>query len=149
MPTNKLPVEKLKSGAPRRRGGRPAGSLNKRTILRKALQDGYPDGEEGFWRAVVELVKAGDTQAMTMIADRIMPKLKPQGEIVKLTVPDDATAADMARAVMQATAAGKLSTDAARELLAAIADMVKIVEATELEERIKRLEEAAATKEQQ
>lgn len=143
MPTNKLPVEKLKSGAPRSRGGRPAGSLNKRTILRKALQDGYPDGEAGFWRAVVELAKTGDAQALTMIADRLMPKLKPQGEIVSLKLPDSATAADMARAVMQATGAGKLSTDAARELLAAIADVVKIIEATELEERITRLEESA------
>lgn len=80
---------------------------------------------------------------MTMIADRVMPKLKPQGEIVALAMPDDATAADMARAVMQATAAGKISTDAARELLAAVADVVKIIEATELEERIKRLEDAA------
>ena len=39
--------------------GRPLGSLNKRTVLRQALQQAFDDGEAGFWRAVVTQAKAG------------------------------------------------------------------------------------------
>jgi hypothetical protein len=140
--TSKLAVGKLKSGAPRRKGGRPPGSLNKRTVLREALQASYPEGEAGFWKAVVKLAEGGDIQAMTMIADRLMPKLKPQGEFVTLDGPMDGSPADVGRAILRAISSGQISADAGRELLAAVADLCKIVETTELMERVQRLEEA-------
>lgn len=121
--------------------GRPPGSLNKRTIIRNALAQAYEGGEAGFWQAVVEMAKGGDMQAMAMIADRLYPKLKPTSEAVKLSEPLDGTLADNARALLRLVAAGELSPDTGKELLAAIADLAKIIEVADLEQRIAKLEE--------
>ena len=126
--------------------GRPPGSRNKRTIIREAMQKAYPEGEAGFWAAVVEQAKAGDLQAATMLADRLYPKLKPQGELLTLSEPLDGSPAEQARTIVRLAGAGELSTDQARDLLAALADVCKIVEATELEQRLSQLEQLQGMK---
>ena len=52
--------------------GRPKGARNKRSILRDALENVYNDGESGFWLAVAERSKEGDTNAVTMIGSRLI-----------------------------------------------------------------------------
>lgn len=141
--TNKVAEGKLKSGAPRRKGGRPPGSLNKRTILREAIRKGHPGGEPGFWLAVVKLAASGDVQSMAMIADRLMPRLKPASDPIILPEPLDGSPADMARQIMRATSQGQIAPDTARELLSALADVAKIIEASELEERLSALEKTS------
>lgn len=120
--------------------GRPPGSRNKRTIIREAMQKAYPEGEAGFWAAVVEQAKAGDLQAATMLADRLYPKMKPQGETITLSKPLDGSLADNARTILELVAGGEIAPDTAKELLAALADVGKIIEVTELEKRLERLE---------
>ncbi len=81
MPPNKQAVQIIE--APNTKG-RPLGSQNKRTLLRQALQQAFDGGEMGFWLAVVEQAKAGDMQAMQMVARRIMPELKTESQAVEL-----------------------------------------------------------------
>lgn len=122
------------------KAGRPKGSRNRRTLAREALQAAFPDGEQGFWSAVATQAAEGDLQAAAMIADRLYPKLKPTSEPLTLSEPLDGTPAEVARSIMRMAGAGELTTDQARELLAALADVCKIVETSELEERITKLE---------
>ena len=111
--------------------GRPKGSLNKRTLIREALQQTFDNGELGFWLAVSEQAKNGDMMASSMIADRLYPKLKPQAEMVQLSEPLDGTPQDMAKGLLRMVSSGELSADTAKELITAIADICRIGEATQ------------------
>lgn len=121
--------------------GRPAGSKNKRTIIREALAETFDSGETGFWLAVAKQAKDGDTQAMAMLANRLVPALRPQSEAVVLPEPLNGTSAEMARQLIQFAGAGAISTSTAQELLSALADVLRIVEITELEQRLQKIEE--------
>lgn len=133
---NKQAVQILENKA-----GRPAGSKNKRTILRMALADTFADGEAGYWSAVCSQAKDGCTQSQALIANRLMPTLKPQSEAVVLPEPLTGSPADMAKQLIQFAGAGAISTSTAQELLSALADVLKIVEITELEKRLAQLEQ--------
>ena len=133
---NKQAVQILENKA-----GRPAGSKNKRTLIREALAETFDGGEQGFWLSVATMAKGGDTQAMAMLANRLVPALKPQSEAVVLPEPLNGTSADMARQLIQFAGAGAISTSTAQELLSALADVLKIVEITELEKRLAQLEQ--------
>jgi len=122
--------------------GRPQGSKNKRTLVREALQEIYPDGEAGFWLSIATMAKRGDMQAATMLADRLYPKLKPQSPTVVLTEPLEGSPANMARQLIQLAGNGELSTSQTQELLSALADVVRIIEASELEARLLNLEKS-------
>lgn len=132
---NKKPEQKISN--PR---GRPLGSPNKRTIIREALQQTFPDGEHGFWLAVALQASSGDLQAAAMLADRLYPKMKPQGETITLSKPLNGSLADNARTILELVADGELSPDTAKELLSALADVGKIIEVSELENRLEKLE---------
>ena len=121
--------------------GRPLGSLNKRTVLRQALQQAFDDGEAGFWRAVVAQAKAGDMQAAKVLLDRVLPALKPESQAIHLPelVAAD-TMAEKARAAIDAAGAGAVSPSAASDLVAAIAGLARVVETTELQQRLDELE---------
>lgn len=101
---NKQAVQILENKA-----GRPAGSKNKRTILRMALADTFADGEAGYWSAVCSQAKDGCTQSQALIANRLMPTLKPQSEAVVLPEPLSGTSADMARQLIQFAGAGAIT----------------------------------------
>lgn len=120
--------------------GRPAGSKNKRTIIREALAETFDGGEQGFWLSVATMAKGGDTQAMAMLANRLVPALKPQSEAVVLPEPLQGTSADMARQLIQFAGAGAISTSTAQELLSALADCIKIETGDDLLRRIEALE---------
>lgn len=121
--------------------GRPAGSKNKRTVIREALADTFDGGEQGFWLAVCAQAQEGDMQAMAMLADRLSPKLKPESATISLPEPLTGSPADMAKQLIQFAGSGDIPTSTATELLSALANVVKIEEATELMERITALEE--------
>lgn len=120
--------------------GRPKGSPNKRTIIREALRQTFPEGEHGFWLSVASIASSGDLQAAAMLADRLYPKMKPQGETITLSKPLNGSLADNARTILELVADGELSPDTAKELLSALADVGKIIEVSELEKRLEKLE---------
>ena len=121
--------------------GRPVGSKNKRTLIREALTETFADGELSFWMAVCSQAKDGCTQSQGLLANRLIPALKPQSQAVVLPEPLNGTSADMARQLMHYASTGAISTSTAQELLSALADVLKIVEITELEKRLAQLEQ--------
>ena len=133
---NKQPAQILSNPV-----GRPAGSKNKRTLIREALAETFDDGELSFWMAVCSQAKDGCTQPQTLLANRLIPALKPASDCVTLPEPLNGTSADMARQLMIYASTGAISPSTAQELLSALADVLKIVEITELEKRLAQLEQ--------
>ena len=90
--------------------GRPVGSKNKRTLIREALTETFADGELSFWMAVCSQAKDGCTQSQGLLANRLIPALKPQSEAVVLPEPLNGTSAEMARQLMHYASTGAIST---------------------------------------
>lgn len=123
--------------------GRPKGSPNKRTVLRLALADTFADGEAGYWQAVCSQAKGGCTQSQALIANRLMPTLKPQSEVVTLPEPLQGTSAEMARQLVQMAGRGEIAPSTVQELISALADCIKIETGDDLLKRIELLEAGA------
>ncbi len=83
---------------------------------------------------------AGDPQAIRIILDRVLPALRPLELPTTLALPEGGTLADQARAVVQAAADGDLNPTQAAQIISALGGVAKIVETTELIERIDALE---------
>ncbi len=121
--------------------GRPVGSKNKRTLIREALTETFADGELSFWMAVCSQAKDGCTQSQGLLANRLIPALKPQSEAVVLPEPLNGTSAEMARQLMQMAGRGEIAPSTAQELISTLADCIKIETGDELLKRIEKLEE--------
>jgi hypothetical protein len=105
------------SGNPK---GRPQGCRHRATVAAEALLDGEA---EGLTRKAIELALAGDTTALRLCIERILPARKDRP--VQLQVPEIEGVEDLTKATMalvQAVAAGELSPTEA-------AEVAKLVEA--------------------
>lgn len=131
----KQPVEILSNPI-----GRPAGSKNKRTLIREALAETFDDGEMSFWMAVSLQAREGCTQSQALLANRLIPVLKPQSEVVTLPEPLQGTSAEMARQLVQMAGRGEIAPSTAQELISTLADCIKIETGDDLLRRIELLE---------
>ena len=123
-----------KSGNPK---GRPKGIKDRRTQWRDTLRKELPD----LLTKLVQMAKEGDPQALKLILDRVAPPLRAQSEPVEIpTLAAAGTLTERAQAVITAVADGALSTDAASDLLAALANVARITEIDELAARVAALE---------
>jgi thioredoxin-like negative regulator of GroEL len=124
---------KGQSGNP---AGRPKGS-GISAKLRHAIE-----GEaEAIIKAMIEQAKAGDMQAAKALLDRVLPALKPESQAIHLPeLVAAGTMAEKARAAIDAAGAGAVSPSAASDLVAAIAGLARVVETTELQQRLDELE---------
>ena len=132
------PFQKGCSGNPQ---GRPLGARNAATVIAEQLLDGEA---EAITRKVIELAKQGDLTALRLCLERIVPPRRERP--VNFTLPeinsvDNATKA-MA-AITTAVANGELTPSEAAELSRVIEGYVKAMEATEIERRLRLLEERA------
>jgi hypothetical protein len=86
--------------------------------------------------------------AARTVMDLCLPKVKPQSMAldVKLSLDGAMTTADYARAIESHLMAGEISVSLANDGLAALANVAKIVESTELLARLEALEELALLK---
>jgi Family of unknown function (DUF5681) len=129
---------RFKEGQSGNPAGRPVGSRHKATLAAEAL----PDGEaEGLSRKAVELAFKGDTVALRLCLERIIPARKDRP--VSFSLPQIQTAADTVKAsaaLLNAVAAGELTPSEAAELGKLVAAHVQAIQAVELEARITRLE---------
>jgi hypothetical protein len=92
------------------------------------------------------MAKAGDATALRICIDRLIPPAKPKDDPV--TLPGmSGSLADNTRVVVAALADGELSPDEAATVLQALASQVRIIEASEIEERITALEQSVRGKE--
>jgi hypothetical protein len=132
------PFQKGCSGNPQ---GRPLGARNTATVIAEQLLDGEA---EAITRKVIELAKQGDLTALRLCLERIVPPRRERP--VNFTLPeinsvDHATQA-MA-AITAAVAKGEFTPTQAAELSRVIESYVKAIEATEIERRVRLLEERA------
>jgi hypothetical protein len=124
--------EKGQSGNP---AGKPKGAKDKRTELRSLLQ---PHAED-LVAKVVALAKSGDTTALRICIDRLIPPAKAKDGPVDVG-PLAGSLADQGRLVLGAVSDGRLTPDEAATLMQAISVQARIVETDELEARIAALE---------
>lgn len=130
-----MPFSPGKSGNP---NGRPKGIRDRRTSLRDLLEPHAPQ----LVAKAVELAMAGDSAALRMCLDRLIPPAKAKDEPVRLPPISDSLA-DTGRSVLEALARGQIGPDDAGAVMSAIASQVRIVDAVEIETRLRALENRA------
>jgi hypothetical protein len=122
--------------------GRPKGSRNKATLALEALLDGEA---EALTRKAIEMALSGDTKAMRLCMDRIMPPRKDRP--VMFTMPKLETAADAVKAtaaLAEAVALGDITPMEAGDLVKLVEGFTKAFELHEIEQRLAKLEGGAA-----
>jgi len=127
--------QKGKSGNP---AGKPKGARNKTTLAMEALLDGEA---EAIVRKAIEKAKEGDPTALRMCLERIVPPRKDRP--IAFAFPEIKTAADALTAtgaLVAAVAAGDITPSEAAELSRLIEGYTKVLEATDLADRIAKLE---------
>ena len=132
------PWSKGQSGNP---AGRPRGSINQATRLRKLI-----DVESIVVKLQAEALE-GNIRAAELLLDRALPPLRSVAEPVAL--PGVAEAPNLtARAdrIVELVAAGQISADIGTSLLSALGQFARITALDELIRRIEQLEQSHAIK---
>jgi len=132
---------KGQSGNP---AGRPKGSRNKATMAIETLLDG--EGE-ALARKAIEMALSGDTAALRLCMDRILPARKDRP--IQFAMPRMETAADAVKAsaaLVDAVAAGDITPAEAGELSKLVDGFTKAVELHDIQRRLGKLEAAQEAK---
>ena len=133
------PFPKGHSGNPQ---GRPLGARNAATMIAEQLLDSEA---ATITRKVIELAKGGDLIALRLCLERLVPPRRDRP--VNFALPAMNSAEDTGKAmaaITSAVASGELTPTEAAELSHVIDGYAKALEATEIERRIRFLEERAA-----
>jgi uncharacterized protein DUF5681 len=132
------PFQKGHSGNPQ---GRPLGARNAATVIAEQLFEGEA---EAITRKVIELAKQGDLTALRLCLERIVPPRRERPVNFRLPVINSVDHATKAMAaITTAVANGELTPTEAAELSRVIDGYIKSIEATEIERRLRLLEERA------
>jgi hypothetical protein len=118
--------------------GRPKGARHKATIAAETLLDGEA---KALTRKCMELAKAGDTVALRLCLERILPvrKDRPVSFDIPL-VANAGEAASLMGAILTAVASGSVTPSEASEVAKVVAGYVEALKASEFEERLRALE---------
>jgi hypothetical protein len=120
--------------------GRPKGARNRATVAAERLLDGEADA---LTRKAIELAKEGDTTALRLCIERILPSRKDRP--VSFNMPRIETLADSVRAaaaIASAVAHGDLTPIEAAELSKVVEGYTRAVETADISARLLRLEQA-------
>jgi hypothetical protein len=121
--------------------GRRPGTRNKVTVMAETL---LADQGEAIARKCVAMALDGDTTALRLVMERIVPVRK--GRPITLQLPPIATAGDVVSgisAVIAALAAGEITPDEAITISSVLETKRKAIEMVDLEKRITTLEAGA------
>jgi uncharacterized protein DUF5681 len=135
------PFEKGKSGNP---CGMRKGTRHRITMLAEQLLDGEA---EALTRKAIELGLTGDGAALRLCLDRILPSRRDRPvafSLPPLSCPADAIAA--MGAIAAAVGDGELTPSEAAEISALVANVVRAIEVTEIDARVRALEDQAAAR---
>ncbi|TRZ68253.1 MAG: hypothetical protein D4R98_02565 [Comamonadaceae bacterium] len=120
--------------------GRPPGRGKVAELREKLAQD-----VEAVIGIVREQALAGDPQAIRILLDRVLPSLRPVELPTPLDLPEG-NLAHQAHAVVQAVADGDIAPSQAAQIITALGGVAKIIETTDLLDRITKLEAANVSK---
>jgi hypothetical protein len=118
--------------------GRPLGSRNKATVAAETLLDGEA---EQLSRRAIDLAMAGDTTALRLCLERILPPRKDRP--IHVDIPPIETSADALKALANlvgAVAVGQLTPTEAQAVASLLETHRRTFEVEELEHRIEALE---------
>jgi hypothetical protein len=135
------PFKAGESGNP---NGRPKGARNRATVAAETLLDGEADA---LTRKAIELALGGDSAALKLCMERILPVRRDRP--VACPIPSIAGPQDAPKAMAQiiaAVAAGELTPMEGEVLGKLIADTVRSFESSDLERRLRALEDANGTR---
>jgi hypothetical protein len=127
--------EKGRSGNP---AGKPRGARHRATLAAEALLDGEA---EALTRKAIEKAKEGDSVALRLCLERILPARRDRA--VSLELPKIETASDVLKAIsaiLAALAAGELTPTEAGDVVKIVEAFSKAVAVSDLEGRIAALE---------
>jgi hypothetical protein len=122
-----------------KRGGRPKGSRNRRTLLAEKL---FAGETEAICRSVIQAAIGGDVRAAQLILDRIAPV--PRGRVVTFPLPafDYSTPAGIdaaCAAIVAAVAASQLTVHEAVDLTRMLRDKSETLAISQLRADLDRL----------
>ncbi len=120
--------------------GKPRGARNRTTLALEALLDGEA---EAITQKAIAMALEGDTTAMRLVLERILPPRKDRP--VMFTLPKLETAADAVKAtaaLAAAVAAGDLTPGEAGELSKLVEGFTKAVELHDVQRRLDKIEAA-------
>ena len=129
-----------KSGNP---GGKARGTRSRVTLAAEALLTGET---EALTRKAIELALTGDTVALRLCFERIMPLRK--GRPVRFELPKLETVTDLPRAIgaiLMRIAAGELTPEEGSAVCHVLELMHKAIELTQIEGRLRALEQKVAS----
>ena len=89
---------------------------------------------------MVSKAKEGDVQAARLLLERVIPPLKSTESSVSITLPENATLSEQGQTIIQSIADGTLTPGQGQALLSGLGSQARLIEITELEERITALE---------
>ena len=119
--------------------GRPPGIRDRR----QAMRDKLATHADELIAKVVELAKAGDTAALRVCIERLIPPAKAKDDPVDLPELKKDALGDCGKAVLTALAEGRITPEESATIMSALYAQVRVVEATDLEQRIAALEATA------
>ena len=118
--------------------GRPKGSRNKATLAAEALLDGEA---ETLTRKAIDLANAGDTTALRMCIERILPARKDRPVPISLPpITNPADAVTVLAAITTAVSDGDITPMEASELSKVVDSYTRAVETRDIVARLDRLE---------
>lgn len=125
--------KKGQSGNPK---GKPKGAKDKRTALRELLKPHAPK----LVKRAVDLALDGDTTALRMCLDRLVPPLPAESPAVEIKAkPDDLAKAG--QAILGEAFAGKISPSVAQQLLRSLHTHIQVTKVEKVEKRLEAIEE--------
>jgi hypothetical protein len=122
--------------------GRKPGSKNKTTLIGHAL---LKDAEEDLLRKAIEMAKAGDGPMLKFLLDRILPKER----CIELPPMDhDCAPVERCEAIIEAVSAGRITPSEAASLVSMAESHARIIDLTEVDERLEAIEKKLETLEE-
>jgi hypothetical protein len=128
----------FKSGQSGNPNGRPKGARNRATLAAEALLQG--EAEE-LTRTCIERAKAGDSVALRLAMERILPPTRERA--IRIDLPSVASVADLPNTlgrILAAVAAGELRPSDGQVLCAMVAAQRQAFETVEIADRLADLE---------
>jgi hypothetical protein len=129
---------KFKPGQSGNPAGRPRGALNKTTLAVQALL--YGEAEE-LTRKAVEMAKGGDTTAMRLCLERILPPRRDVSVNIDLPVIQNLDGAIAAQnAILSAVSQGDITPAEASSLASIVDQLIRAYETQVIEAKLNELE---------